>query len=113
MKIKRADIERILILLRGGAGGGAGPAQQRQTTSQVLVEQTAIPIEQTIAQEDTVATVVFYEDGDGYLVPVTRQVPKTDGIAKAHACADGQGCGKRHAGCKAGPAHGHSGRHHL
>ena len=30
-----------------------------QTTSQVLVEQTAIPIEQTLAQEDTVATVVF------------------------------------------------------
>ena len=29
------------------------------------------------------STVVFYEDGDGYLVPVTRQVPKTDGIAKA------------------------------
>ena len=85
MKIKRADIERILILcaaalvvvlaLRGGD----------QTTSQVLVNQTEIPIEQTVADPlvETVSTVVFYQDGDGYLVPVTRQVEKTEGIAKA------------------------------
>lgn len=85
MKIKRADIERILILcaaalvvvlaLRGGD----------QTTSQVLVNQTEIPIEQTVADPlvETVSTVVFYQDGDGYLVPVTRRVEKTEGIAKA------------------------------
>ncbi len=83
MKIKRADIERILILCAAALVVVLALRSNDQTTSQVLVEQTAIPIEQTIAQEDTVATVVFYEDGDGYLVPVTRQVPKTDGIAKA------------------------------
>ena len=83
MKIKRADIERILILCAAALVVVLALRSNDQTTSQVLVEQTAIPIEQTLAQEDTVSTVVFYEDGDGYLVPVTRQVPKTDGIAKA------------------------------
>ena len=44
-----------------------------------------MPEEQTSASTkgDTVSAVVYYEDGDGYLVPVTRQVEKTDGIAKA------------------------------
>jgi len=32
---------------------------------------------------ETQPTVVYYQDGEGYLVPVTRQVDKTDGIAKA------------------------------
>ncbi len=85
MKIKRADIERMMILcaavlvvvlaLRGGG----------QTTSQVLVDQTEVPVQQTLAAdpENTIATVVYYQDGDNYLVPVTRQIPKTDGIAKA------------------------------
>lgn len=85
MKIKRADIERILILCAAVLvvvlalkGGG-------QTTSQVLVEETEIPVEQTLSEKtgETIATVVYYQDGDDYLVPVTRQIPKTDGIAKA------------------------------
>lgn len=32
-------------------------------------------------QTPTQAVVCWYEDGDGYLVPVTRQIPKQDGIA--------------------------------
>ncbi len=85
MKIKRADIERILILCAAALVVVLALRGNDQTTSQVLVEQTNIPIEQTLseAQGETVSTVVFYEDGDGYLVPVTRQVAKTDGIAKA------------------------------
>lgn len=85
MKIKRADIERILILCAAALVVVLALKGSDQTTSQVLVEQTAIPIEQTMTdtQVETVPTVVFYEDGEGYLVPVTRQVPKTDGIAKA------------------------------
>lgn len=85
MKIKRADIERILILCAAALVVVLALRGNGQTTSQVLVEQTAVPIEQTLSdsQTETVATVVFYQDGDGYLVPVTRQVPKTDGIAKA------------------------------
>ena len=85
MKIKRADIERILILCAAALVVVLALRGNDQTTSQVLVEQTTIPIEQIMAGEqgETVPTVVFYEDGDGYLVPVTRQVDKTDGIAKA------------------------------
>lgn len=85
MKIKRADIERILIVCAAALVVVLALKGNEQTTSQVLVEQTLIPIEQTLAdtQTETVSTVVFYEDGDGYLVPVTRQVAKTDGIAKA------------------------------
>lgn len=33
--------------------------------------------------EETLSTVCFYQDGEGYLIPVTRQIPKQDGIAKA------------------------------
>ena len=85
MKIKRADIERILIVCAAALVVVLALKGNEQTTSQVLVEQAAIPIEQTMAATDveTVPTVVFYEDGEGYLVPVTRQVAKTDGIAKA------------------------------
>lgn len=85
MKIKRADIERILIVCAAALVVVLALKGTDQQTSQVLVEQTVIPIEQTMAdpQVETVSTVVFYEDGDGYLVPVTRQVPKTESIAKA------------------------------
>ena len=82
-KIKRADIERILILCAAALVVVLALKGEDQTTSQVLVEQTSIPIEQTMPSVETVSTVVFYEDGDGYLVPVTRQIEKTDGIAKA------------------------------
>ncbi|MBE5801126.1 MAG: hypothetical protein E7319_02450 [Clostridiales bacterium] len=85
MKIKRADIERILILCAAVLVVVLALRGNEQTTSQVLVDQTEIPIQQTVAspQEETIATVVYYQDGDNYLVPVTRQIPKTDGIAKA------------------------------
>ncbi len=85
MKIKRADIERILILCAAVLVVVLALQGGQQTTSQVLVEQTEIPVTQTMAEEtgETIATVVYYQDGDNYLVPVTRQIPKTDGIAKA------------------------------
>lgn len=84
-RIKRADIERILILCAAALVVVLALQGDDQTTSQVLVEQTSIPIEQTMSQPqaEMVSTVVFYEDGEGYLVPVTRQIEKTDGIAKA------------------------------
>ena len=85
MKIKRADIERILILCAAALVVVLALRSGGQTTSQVLVETAEVPVEQTSASTkgDTVSAVVYYEDGDGYLVPVTRQVEKTDGIAKA------------------------------
>lgn len=82
---RRVDMERLLIVgaaalvvvlaLRGG----------EDTADTMLYE--APPVSQsTAAQADTtemVSTVCWYEDGDGYLVPVTRQIPMQDGIAKA------------------------------
>ncbi len=85
MKIKRADIERILILCAAVLVVVLALRGSQQTTSQTLYEQDEIPIAQTSTDSGTekVSTTVFYEDGAGYLVPVTRQIPKTDGIAKA------------------------------
>ncbi len=85
MKMKRADIERILILCAAVLVVVLALKGSQQTTSQVLVNETEIPVQQTLANDgqETVATVVYYQDGDDYLVPVTRQIPKTEGIAKA------------------------------
>ena len=46
------------------------------------------PLQTTVTTQaapavETQKTVVYYQDGDGYLVPVTRQLEKTDGVAKA------------------------------
>jgi len=35
------------------------------------------------AQAETMSTIVYYQDNYGYLVPVERQIPLEDGIAKA------------------------------
>ncbi len=84
VKIKRTDIERILILCAAAlvvvlALRGLGPK-----SSQILYEEPPLDVTQTTAlQGDTQATVVFYQDGEGYLVPVTRQIAKQDGVAKA------------------------------
>ncbi|MBQ8537090.1 MAG: GerMN domain-containing protein [Clostridia bacterium] len=85
-KIGRTDMERILILcaaalvvvlaLRGGS----------TKTTEILYE-PEVDITQTAAEVtpavETQPTVVYYQDGEGYLVPVTRQIPKTEGVAKA------------------------------
>ncbi len=82
---RRVDMERLLIVgaaalvvvlaLRGG--------EEAQTT---MVYDTPPVSQSTAAQAadvEMVSTVCWYEDGDGYLVPVTRQIPMQDGIAKA------------------------------
>ncbi len=84
MKIKRADIERILILCAAVLVVVLALRGNQQTTSQTMYEQAEIPIAQTSTDlTEKISTTVFYEDGEGYLVPVTRQIAKTDGIAKA------------------------------
>ena len=45
MKIKRADIERVLILCAAALVVVLALKSSDQTTSQVLVDQTVIPIE--------------------------------------------------------------------
>lgn len=82
---RRVDMERLLIVgaaalvvvlaLRGG---------EDATTTMVY---DTPPVTTSTAAEaadvEMVSTVCWYEDGDGYLVPVTRQIPMQDGIAKA------------------------------
>jgi len=88
LKLKRADMERVLIVcaavmvvalaLRGG---------QESQTVEMIYEETQLDAAQTAAdaaeEVEMQSTVCWYEDGDGYLVPVTRQIPKQDGVAKA------------------------------
>ena len=81
---RRVDMERLLIVgaaalvvvlaLRGG----------EETTTTMVYD--APPVSAPTAAEantEMVSTVCWYEDGDGYLVPVTRKIPMQDGIAKA------------------------------
>ncbi len=84
MKIKRADVERILILCAAVLVVVLALTGSSTTTTTMVGEGDApITVTSSDAAADTVATIVYYADGDGYLVPVTRQIAQTDGIAKA------------------------------
>ena len=84
---RRADMERLLIVgsaalvvvlaLRGGSEEPYSVYSEGTLTT--VTETSALPADET----EMVSTVCWYEDGDGYLVPVTRQIPQQDGIAKA------------------------------
>ena len=79
-------MERILIVCAAGlvvalALWGGGEPETLLETAALTVTQTA-PAAATPAVEMQSA-VCFYQDGQGYLVPVTRQLPKQEGIAKA------------------------------
>ncbi len=87
MKIGRSDVERILI---AGAAGlvlllAVRGTQVKPTSEQYEEPMDQIPVADVASQPQgpTQATVVYYQDGDGYLVPVQKQVSKQDGIAKA------------------------------
>lgn len=84
----RITMERLLIVsaaalvvvlaFRGG---------QRTQTAMQQTDFTPDVSTQTIADAspdvEVTSTVCWYEDGEGYLVPVTRQIPLQDGVAKA------------------------------
>lgn len=82
---RRVDMERLLIVgaaalvvvlaLRGG----------EETTTTMVYDTPPVSASTSAAASNVemVSTVCWYEDGDGYLVPVTRQIPMQDGIAKA------------------------------
>lgn len=82
---RRVDMERLLIVgaaalvvvlaLRGGEETTATMVYDTPPVSAATGADTA--------DADMVSTVCWYEDGDGYLVPVTRRIPMQDGIAKA------------------------------
>ena len=84
IKLRRADVERALIacsaalvlFLSVRGGRNSEPYEEPlEDIPQVSVSASK--------NEDTRQTVVYYEDGDGYLVPVQREVAKQEGIAKA------------------------------
>ena len=81
---RRVDCERLLIV--GAAALVVVLALRGGEEAETTMVYEAPPVTQTTsaaADVEMVSTVCWYEDGDGYLVPVTRQVPMQDGIAKA------------------------------
>ena len=86
LRLKRQDVEKLLVLcacaltvaLALGQNRSA-PAGENVSSIPPAAAADAVPL----TAADTQPTVVYYQDGEGYLVPVTRQVDKTDGIAKA------------------------------
>lgn len=86
--IRRVDVERMLILCASALVVVLALHQDDAVTTRYDLSASQLPVSastETTAQADaeTQATVVYYQDGEGYLVPVTRQIHKTDGVAKA------------------------------
>ena len=88
-KIRRVDVERMLILCASALVVALALRQDDAvTTYKLQAEGAQAPALTTAAQPtspppETLKTVVYYQDGEGYLVPVTREIEKTDGIARA------------------------------
>ena len=85
-RLRRADVERILIgcsaalvLVLSFSGRGTQKEPYEEPLDEIPAGETAA----SALSRDTQTTVVYYEDGDGYLVPVQREVERQDGIAKA------------------------------
>lgn len=85
-KWKRADLERVLIVCAAALVVALALRGGGEPQVDMIYEEPPLTVTETSADMENVATqstVCWYEDGDGYLVPVTRQVPKQDGVAKA------------------------------
>ena len=84
--ITRVDVERMLILCASALVVALALKQDDIVKSSYESPQVNIPVTAeapVLTPAQTQATVVYYQDGEGYLVPVTRQIDKTDGVAKA------------------------------
>ncbi len=83
--IKRTDVERMLILCASALV--VALALRQDLTARTQYEEPSLPQLPVASDATTYAeaqpTIVYYQDGEGYLVPVTTTVDKTDGIAKA------------------------------
>ena len=87
MAENRETIERTLIvcsaalvLLLSLKRGGTNGEPYEEPLEDIPQGEISVSSAQTA---DTRETVVYYEDGDGYLVPVQRSIMRQDGIAKA------------------------------
>ena len=85
-RLRRADAERILIacsaalvLVLSFSGRGTQSEPYEEPLEEIPTSETAA----SAVSREMQTTVVYYEDGDGYLVPVQREVERQDGIAKA------------------------------
>lgn len=83
-RFKRANIERaligcsaMLVLLLSVQDRNAEPYEEPMEEIPQAQAAVSAPV------QDLQQTVVYYEDGDGYLVPVQRDVIRQDGIARA------------------------------
>ena len=95
IRIRRETIERTLIvcsaalvLLLSLKRGGTNGEPYEEPLEDIPQGEISVSSAQTA---DTRETVVYYEDGDGYLVPVQRSIMRQD-----HAGADGAKPEKRH-----------------
>lgn len=87
-KVTRVDVERMLILTSAAlvvalALRGNETAMSRYENSMLSQNVSTTLTSPTAAPASMQAVTVYYQDGEGYLVPITTQVAKTDGIAKA------------------------------
>lgn len=86
VKVSRAQAERVLIassaalvllLSVSGRNAETEPYEERLEEIEQAELSVAAPL------KEMQQTVVYYEDADGYLVPVQRDVERQEGIAKA------------------------------
>lgn len=86
LKIGRAQVERVLIassavlvLMLSVSSRSVEQEPYEERLEEIPQEEMTV----SAPAQDMQQTVVYYEDGDGYLVPVQREVVRQEGIAKA------------------------------
>ena len=86
IRFRRADIERVLIVSSAALVLVLSVSNRKMEMEPYEERLEEIPQAAAVVSvplEDMQQTVVYYEDGDGYLVPVQRDVLRQEGIAKA------------------------------
>ena len=85
LHFRREDMERVLIVCAAGLVVALALRTGDQPQTMIVYEEPPMEAAMTAAQPDVEMQTItcWYEDGDGYLVPVTREIPRQDGIAKA------------------------------
>lgn len=92
LKVTRVDVERMLVLVSAAlvvalALHGNETAMSRYEDELMAKNGTVTTVNDVAADAQNAAekqnVTVYYQDGEGYLIPVTTQVNKTDGIARA------------------------------
>lgn len=84
LKLRREHLERLMI-------GGAAALVLFLAARGAEVPMVEVPYSESAqevttslaAQTPTQQTTVYYKDGNGYLVPMTMEVPQQEGIARA------------------------------